>query len=295
VATILLLSCGGDGNASGGAETGPSAPAPSAVVVPVIGEIAPLPDGAVARVNGLRAGVTLPPGQPAPEPGMRLVRIDVELCAGEARLFVDSAFWLGLGEDDTVYSAHLGVRDLVTLTMAPGTCQRGTVDLAVAEGVGLRQVLLMDSTHTTVARWSAEGRPGPLQPLGSEVTPELAVIGSPTELTAGGSVTLHRVAPAAASSDRNAIGDGVLVRIDGEVCAGQREVHAGPRNWLVQLEDHRIVVPERTGSTMPTGPVDPNTCERGTADFSVPAGAEARAVIYTDGGIFEEARWRLPD
>ena len=85
---------GADNPADGQAEEAPAAGAedPAADDAPTVGDSARLPDGAVARINGLEPDVTLDPGLPGPEPGMRLDRVDVELCAGSTELFVDAAF-----------------------------------------------------------------------------------------------------------------------------------------------------------------------------------------------------------
>ena len=248
----------------------------------VIGDIARVPDGSVARVANVRPDVTLAPGLPAPEAGTRLVRLDVELCAGAEELFVDAAFWLGLGDDGNVHSAHMGVRDLQTVALAPGACQRGSVDLAVPDGVEVEEILLADTSHTTVARWAVDGQPGELEPLSSGAAPASAVVGSPADLVAGGFVTLHAVTPGRTG-----------VQIDGELCAGEEELVTSPRFWFVQLQDHRLVTAERDGSTMQTGTLDPRACDRGTVDFSVPDGARVVAVVHASGGIFEEARWRV--
>jgi len=277
---VLATACGGDRDAGAGSG-GPRPP-----IVPVIGEVAPLPGGAVARVNGVRLDVTLAPGLPPPEPGTTLVRLDVELCAGAARLRVDPAFWLGLGRDGAVYSAHSGVQGLLTFTLAPGACQRGEVDLAVDEGVNLEEVLLMGVEGTTVARWSVGGDPvPPEEPLGSGLTPQTAELGPEVPLAAGGAVTLRGFD---AASD-----DGPSIRLEVEVCAGESELHVSPRSWLLQLADHRLVVPDPDGSTLRTGTIEPGACEQGEMVFVQTSDADAAAVIYTADGAFEEARWSL--
>jgi len=280
----------------GGKEDPPTAGAdPAADATLTVGDTTRLPDGAVARINGLEPDVTLDPGMPGPEPGMRLDRVDVEVCAGSTQLFVDAAFWLPLGDDGRVYSAHMGVRDLVTLAMAPGSCQRGTVDLALPEAVDLEAVLLADTEHTTLARWSVVDSPRttvePPSPLASETTPIRAAIGSPLTPSTGGSVTLHDVVLDATSDAAATAEPGrTIVRIDAERCAAQQQP-ASPRDWFVQLADHRLVAPEREGATMQTRDLDPQECDRGTADFLVPDDTAVAAVVYTYAGMYEEVRW----
>ncbi|HEX9824863.1 MAG TPA: hypothetical protein VGB51_10800 [Actinomycetota bacterium] len=277
---VLATACGGERDAGAGSG-GPRPPS-----VPVVGEVAPLPGGAVARVNGVRFDVTLAPGLPPPEPGTSLVRLDVELCAGAARLRVDPAFWLGLGRDGAVYSAHSGVQGLLTFTLAPGTCQRGDVDIAVDDGVGLEEVLLMGLERTTVARWSVGGDPvPPEEPLDSGLTPLTVELGSEVRLAAGAAVTLRGFDPA---SD-----DGPSFRLEVEVCAGESQLQVGPRSWLLQLADHRLIVPDPDGGTLRTGSVEPGGCQQGEMVFVQTSDADAVAVIYTADGAYEEARWSL--
>lgn len=259
----------------------------------VIGDVARLADGAVARVNGVRRDVSLPPGAPEPPAGMKLIRLDVELCAGERDLFVDAAFWLGLGNDEKVHSAHLGVRDLFTLTMAPGSCQRGSVDLALPDDIALKEVLLSDTTQATAARWSVDGSPGELTPLRSAVMAETIGVGAPADLVTGGSVTLHRFTGDAETSGDGGAGGTTGIRIEVEVCAGEQAVTTSPRFWFVQLDDHRLVRAERDGSTTQSRELDPDTCEQDTAEFSVPVTARPVAVVYASGGMFEAGRWDL--
>lgn len=260
-----------------------------------LGETVRMVGGAVARVNSLTLDVELAAGLPQPEPGTRLVRVDAEVCAGDETLFVDSAFWLGLGDDDVVHSAHMGVRDLLTMTLAPGACQRGDVDLALPEDVGLAAVILVDHTRTTVAAWSADGEPGQAGPLSSGVTPEAAPIGSSSGFADTGSATLHAVTVGAEPEDGSPAPrrDTTLVRIDGEVCADRRALVTGPLDWFAQLSDHRLVRAQRSGSTTGAGEVEPGTCDRGTVDFLIPDDGRLVAVIYAHGGVYEEARWLL--
>lgn len=259
----------------------------------VVGDTARLLEGGLARINSLEPGVTLDPGLPTPEPGMRLDRIDVELCAGTTELFVDAAFWLALGDDGNVHSAHMGVRDLVTLTMAPGTCQRGTVDLALPDGVDIEEVLLADTDRVTAARWQVgdppPSAPSPFEPLRSETAAAGHDVGSSATPSTGGTVTLHDVV-----TDRNA-GDPATTRvqIEGERCADDQPLPASPRHWFIQLADHRLVAPEQDGATMATVDLDPAACDRGTADFLVPADTTVVAVIYTYAAIYEEVRWTV--
>jgi len=286
VAAVVLRDDGG-GTPRGAATDGEvSGFNPSLETGLVIGDAARLPEGGVARVNGVRLDAPLAAGLPAPEPGMTLVRLDVELCAGAAGLFVDAAFWVGLGDDGGAHSAHLGVRDLVTLTLAPGSCQRGAVDLAVPEGVDLQGVLLIDTTESTVARWTAGGQgerqSGELPPLRSEVEAEAIPVGSPADLVTGGTATLHAVAI-----------EGTAAVLDGEVCAGDAEILTGPRYWHVQLGDHRIVPARRDGAAEAAATLAPATCTRMSVEFTVPAGAPIAAALYATDGLFEDARWSV--
>jgi len=265
---------------------------PEAAQGPGIGAAAPLADGAVARLNGVTADVSLEPGLPGPEAGMRLDRLDVEMCAGGADLFVDAAFWNGLGDDQRVHSAHMGVRSFFTLTMAPGSCQRGSVDLTVVEGVELVAVLLMDTSQTMVARWSAGGEPGDTVPLASDVRANATALGSQVELVVGGSATLHAVdldaEPSARAADTRG---GGLVSVDAELCAGLEPIPTSPRHWFLRLADHRLVGADPNRSTVQAGTLDAEGCSRGTIDFPLPAGSPPAGVLYAYGGQFELASW----
>lgn len=250
-----------------------------------VGTVVRVLDGSVARLNGVELDVEIPPDLPGPEAGMRIDRVDVEVCAGLEDLFVDAAFWLPLGDDDAVGSAHMGVRDLETLTLAPGACQRGLVDLALPEEVGLAGVLLVGTTRTTVASWSVDGahEAGAVEPLSSGAEPETHPVGTAVEVVTGATATLHGIT-----------GDG-SVTVDAELCAGAQPELGHPRHWFLQLTDHRMVAADREGATLPAEELGPDACGRGTVAFTLPDGSEAVAVVYATGGAFETARWALGD
>jgi hypothetical protein len=268
----------------------------------VVGDTARLRDGGRARVRAVEADVAPWPGSPQPPEDTTLHRADVELCAGQTELFVDAAFWLGHGSDARVHSAYMGVRDLVTVTLPPGGCQRGTVEIAVADGADLDAVLLSDVEGTSaslVARWelagAAEVDEGPL----TSAT-EVAALGpgeAATPMTGGEAVVHHLdVAPDPDGAPDGATADDgttIPVELDAERCAGDTPVATGPRSWLLQLDDHRLVTPERIEASFEVTELAPGGCARGTIGFVVPADAEVVAVAYTYGGSFEEARWRV--
>jgi hypothetical protein len=276
--------------ASASAGTTPGATSSGAA----IGDVASLAGGAVARLNGLETGVAPLPGSPGPEPGMRLDRVDVEVCAGTDDLFTDAAFWNGLGRDRRVHSAHLGVRTFYTLTLAPGSCQRGGVELAVPEAVELEAILLLDLELTTAARWAAAGQAVDAAPLTSAVDPTEVGVGSAVELGVGGSATVHAVELDVVPSALSEIPiGGSLVRVDAELCAGGDGLPASPRHWFIGLADQRLIPGDPDGWAAGAGSLAARACDRGVLEFAVPAGARPIGVRYAYGGQFEQARWGL--
>ncbi len=243
-----------------------------------LGETAELPDGGAARLNGLEVDAELDPSFPQPEDGFRVDRIDVEACAGSEELFVEPSLWMGLDSDGAVRSAHLGIHGLVSLTIAPGACQRGTVDLAVPEDGELREVLLADEEQKTVARWAVSGEPPErLAPLPSAV--EAAEVGTTFEMVGGDTATVTAVATA---------GDGL--EVSARVCAGEFEIPAVPRSWLLVTDDHRMLVPDDPGLSQP---IPPQECVEITPTFSVADDAQPIAVVFAYGGAVEEGRWEI--
>jgi hypothetical protein len=266
-----------------------SAPAPSGELG--IGAVATLTDGAVARLNGVESGVVPDPAAP-PETGLRLDRLDVEVCAGAADLFVDAAFWNGVGADGRVHSAHMGVRRFVTLTMSPGSCQRGSVDLAVPEDTQLAGVLLMDTSQTTAARWAVQGRAPAAVPLSSPVRPGPAAVGASVDLMIGGSATVQAVGLGLSPSTGSAA-PGDFVTVEVEHCAGPEASPVSPGHWFLELEDNRLVTADADLSTLSASTLEAEACARGTIAFRIPERGLPAGVRYAYGGQFEQARWGL--
>lgn len=273
-----------------------------------VGDTAPLADQAQARVRSVAADVEPTPGSPQPAPGITLYRADVELCTGAQERYVDAAFWLALDDRGVVHSPHMGVRDLVAMTMVPGTCQRGTVDLAVPEEVRLDAILLTATDREAVARWVVDdaGLEGPdeepgasadaPQPLEPVTEPERSgSIGEQVTPLNEGTAVVHDLddPDAPDGSDGAAATRERRVRLDVERCPAHGPVPWGARSWFVQLDDHRLVAADPGSSTLDEGELAPDTCGRGTVEVTVPAASELAAVVLTYGGAFEEARWTL--
>ncbi len=89
-------------------------------------------------------------------PGATVMRIDVEVCAGDSSLNVNPLYWVGVGDRHATADALLGAQQYDTLELAAGQCQRGTIDFEIPAGEAPAYALLTNTGFDEVARWSAK-------------------------------------------------------------------------------------------------------------------------------------------
>ena len=88
--------------------------------------------------------------------GSTVMRIDVEVCAGDTPLDVNPLYWVGVGDRHTTTDALLGAQQYDTLELAAGQCQRGTIDFEIPAGETPAYALLTNAGFDEIARWSAD-------------------------------------------------------------------------------------------------------------------------------------------
>lgn len=261
----------------------------------VIGAIADLGDGALARLN-----TVAPEAEPTndiftPDPGITLTRLDVEICAGDEPLAANPLYWSGQDAENRTYNAFLGSQGYTTIGLDPGACQRGTVDLEVPEGVTVTSVILLTPLMGEHARWEVSGDATPQPPLEPFHAPSAHPLAAVADLAAGATATVHAVSPEVEPLNEfvTAPEGHSFTRVEVEVCAGDEIRPANPLYWGAQSADHRIATSELGAQGFATRDLAPGTCERGTVDVAVPDGAEMAWVMLLGPMMDVEARWGL--
>src|SRR5262249_2360438 len=137
-----------------------------------IGDVATLNDGAVARVNSVAVGVPPLDEFGTPDDGNALIRLDVEEGAANDKLSSSSLYWAVQMDDNTMSSPVFAAQGFQTITLAPGNCQRGTIDVQAPQGRNVKSVVRTDELLSEEARWpntpGTDVKPGALS---SGVTP----------------------------------------------------------------------------------------------------------------------------
>jgi hypothetical protein len=131
---------------------------PLTAAVPVaqhlVGAVAAGPDGSTATLRGVEPGATPINRFLGPRPGHSFSRLDVEMCAGSDDVDVGPFVWLGRQDDGFTANAAVAVHGLEHATVPAGTCVEGTVDIEVADGHRLTEVVWVGLALDEQARWS---------------------------------------------------------------------------------------------------------------------------------------------
>jgi hypothetical protein len=122
-----------------------------------VGTTVAVSGGAQATVHGVTVNAAPFDAFLAPPAGSSLTRLDVEVCAGGTGRPANPLYWYGVLDDHRVVSAEPGAPGFVTRELAPGTCERGTVDLAVPDGATLVAVLHTSPISDVEGRWLVNG------------------------------------------------------------------------------------------------------------------------------------------
>ena len=251
--------------------------------------------GNLARVNVVTPNAPALDEFTSPDPGTTFTRLDVEECAGSDALPTNPLYWSAQLDDNTMVDAVLGAQGFQTITLAPGGCQRGTVDVGVPAGKRVTSVVLTDAGLSEVGRWKVEaGAASPATPLRADDPAEAAALGEALDAV-GGTAVAHQVTPAAPPLDEFATPDPgeTFTRLDVEVCAGSASTPVNPLYWYGQLDDNTIVSAELGAQGLQTLELAPDQCQRGTVDVAVPDGHRVVEVLFTDAGSEEAGRWSV--
>jgi hypothetical protein len=90
-----------------------------------------------------------------PSDGFTFTRLDVELCAGTGTLPVNPFYWYGRQDDGVTVGIAFASQGLEVADLGPGQCVRGTVDLEVAEGRRVVEVIWLGPGLAELGRWAA--------------------------------------------------------------------------------------------------------------------------------------------
>lgn len=261
-----------------------------------VGEIIEGGGGQRSRVNAVTPNAPALNEFTSPDPGTTFTRLDVEQCAGSEQLATNPLYWSAQLDDRTMAEATLGAQGFETITLAPGGCQRGTVDVSVPQGRSVTAVVLTDATFSETGRWQVGASSGPptAEALQPDEPPESAPVGEQVEAV-GGRAIVHGVAPGAAPTNEFTTPDpgSSFTRLDVEVCAGDQSTPVNPLYWFGVLDDNTIASAELGAQTLQTLELAPNQCQRGTVDVVVPDGRRVVAVLFTDAGVQEAGRWSV--
>jgi hypothetical protein len=228
-----------------------------------------------------------------PDPGTTLTRLDVEGCAGTEGLYMNSIYWIGFLEDNTSVDPYILSGDLPSLTVAPGACLRGTIDLEVPDGHTVSSVVMRGSLFDEVARWSTASTNAPQSPLtaGNPITAN--GLAETVTLSSGATAVVRSVTPGAPPLDdffQPAAGR-QLVRVDVELCAGSSPLNVNPIWWFAAAADNRMGS-YTFASTLPSIDIAAGECAAGLVEIDMPADAIVSTIVLSDNTFTETARWR---
>lgn len=268
---------------------------PTVSARPVTGTAVDLPDGSRARLNSVT-----PDAEPlntffAPDPGFTFTRLDVELCAGPSGLSTNPLYWIGFLEDNSVADVSLGGGDFQTVTLAPGGCNRGLIDLELPEGHTVVAVVLTGGLFSEIARWDTTDSVPTGAPLDSGLEVQSEALGTSAALTGGATAVVKSVVPNADPLN-DFFGPDTgrqFVRIEVELCAGSEALSVNPLYWLAVAEDNRMGSASLGGGTLPALSISPGNCVAGSVEIDLPADTLPAYILFTQAISDEVARWRV--
>ena len=272
--------------------TAPTTP-PPAPANAVIGDTIQIGNGALARVNSVTANAVPLDELSTPEPGSTLTRIAVELCAGSKPLSVNPLHWGAPLDDNTMADVALGGQTLETLTVAPGRCTGGTVDVTVPDGRAVASVVLRNTLLSETGRWSTASANPVTSPLTPTSPAASAVSGEVASLADGATAVVRSFTSNAAPRNQFSTPDpgDQFVEIDVELCAGSVPLSVNPLHWLLSDAGNTTYGAELGGQTLTTIELAPGSCTAGIVVFDVPEDSAPAYAILTAGLFGEVGRW----
>jgi hypothetical protein len=259
---------------------------------PGIGDTAEMAKGAVARLDAVTPDA--PPLSDAfpPASGSAYTRVEIEECAGTARLVSNPIMWAVHLDDDTAVQATFGSGTYQTIGLAPGGCQRGLLEFEVPQGRTVADVVRSDDQFQDAATWKATGGgSAPSTPLASQTAPDSSPLGTKLSTPAGDATAISITPNATPNEPIFGPPEGsTFTRVAAELC-GNGSPLVNPFFWLAQLQDNTLVPADVIASAFPPGQLDPGQCVQGTLDFPVPDGKTVAGVVYVGPDLSEVARW----
>jgi hypothetical protein len=269
------------------------APATTVPAALGIGDTADMAKGAVARLDAVTADASPLNDAFLPGSGSTYTRVEVEECAGTARLLSNPVLWAVHLDDGTAVQVTFGSGTYQTVGLAPGGCQRGLLEFEVPPGRTVADVVRSDDLFQDAATWTATGGgSAPSTPLSSDTTPDSSPLGTKLS-TAAGDATAISITPNATPNEPifGPPEGSTFTRVAAELCGNGGLVIVNPFFWLAQLQDNTLVPADFIASALPPGQLEPGQCVQGTLDFPVPDGKTVAAVVYMGPDLTEVARW----